>query len=192
MKTSTRIITAAAAALALGAGGLVFAQAGQGPYGRMGAGMGMQQVGMGMQGGVYGGMRGGMRGGMQGAGAMGDPSAQLAAAKAELKITAAQEEAWQAFEKVALEQAQARQATRTAMLAQMQARQQDPNAAANFDHAAQRESMLKARETHQAALDTARQALFAVLTPEQKALAEQRLQSRQGADRGARMHRHAG
>ncbi|MDZ7592128.1 MAG: Spy/CpxP family protein refolding chaperone [Rubrivivax sp.] len=187
MKTSTRIITAAAAALALGAGGLVFAQAGQGPYGRMG-GMGMQQAGMGMHGGGYGGMRGGMRSG----GAMGDPTAQLAAAKAELKITAAQEEAWQAFEKVALEQAQTRQAMRTAMQAQMQARQQDPNAAANVDHAAQRESMLKARESHQATMDVARQALFTVLTPEQKALAEQRMLGSQGAGRGARMHRHAG
>ena len=188
MKTSTKIIAASAAALALSAGGLVFAQAGQGPYGRMsgGMGMGMQHAGMGM------GMNGGGQGGMRGAGAMGDPTAQLAAAKTELKITAAQEGAWQAFEGVVRQQAAAGQATRTAMQAQMQARQQDPNAAATFDYAAQRETMLKLRESHQATLDTARQALFAVLTPDQRTLAEQRLLTGPGAGRGGRMHGHAG
>ena len=48
MKTSTKIIAAAAAALALGAGGFVFAQQGEGHMGhqgRMGAGMGMQEGG---------------------------------------------------------------------------------------------------------------------------------------------------
>jgi len=181
MKAPTKIIAAAAAALALGAGGLVFAQAGQGPYGRMGGGMGM---GMGMNGGGHGGMRS--------ASAMGDPMAQLAAAKAELKITAAQEGAWQAFEGVVRQHAAAGQATRTAMQAQMQARQQDPNAAATFDYAAQRETMLKLRESHQATLDTARQALFAALTPDQRTLAEQRLLTGPGAGRGGRMHGHAG
>jgi hypothetical protein len=191
MKTSTKLITAAAAALALGAGGLAFAQAGPAPYGRMGGGMGMgmgmQHAGMGMN------MNGGMRGGMRGAGAMGDPTAQLTAVKTELKITAAQEGAWQAFEGVVRQQAQAGQAARTAMQAQMPARMPGPGAAAPADFAAQRDAMLKLRESHQATLNTARQALLAALTPEQKTLAEQRLFNGSGAGRGARMmYRHAG
>ncbi len=177
MKTSTQILSIAAAALALGAGGLAFAQAGQGPNGRMGGGMGMQQ-GMGMHGGGPGAMGAGMRG----AGQPGDPAAHLAAAKAELKITAAQEPAWQAFETLVRQQAQARQALR----ATMQARMQDPATAAGIDHAAQREAMMKLRDSDQATRDAARQALFAVLSPEQKALADQRL----GAGPGHRMGGH--
>lgn len=182
MKTSTQIISIAAAVLALGAGGLAFAQAGQGPYGRMGTGMGMQQ-GMGMHrgapDGAYGAMAGGMGGGMHGAGQSTDAAARLAVAKAELKITAEQEPAWQAFETVVRQQAEARQAFRTGMQASMQ----DPAARASIDHAAQREAMLKLRESHQAERDAARQALYAVLSPEQKALADQRL----GAGPGHRM-----
>lgn len=174
MKTSTKLLTLAAAALALGAGGLVFAQAGQGPYG----GMGMHQ-GMGMHDGAQGGMRSGMGAGMRGAGQPADAAARLAAAKTELKITAAQEPAWQAFETVVRQQAEARLALRTAQ----QARLQDPAAAATIDHAAQREAMLKLRDSDQAARDTARQALYAVLSPEQKALADQRM----GAGPGHRM-----
>lgn len=192
MKTSTKLLSIAAAALALGAGGLVFAQAGQGPYGCMGGGPGMQQgtqQGMGMHGGMRGGMgpgaHGGMGAGMQGAGQPADAAAHLATAKTDLKITATQEPAWQAFEAVVRQQAETRQALRTAM----QARMQDPAAAASIDHAAQREAMMKLRDSDQAARDTARQALYAVLSPEQKALADQRL----GAGPGHRMgaHRHA-
>ncbi len=182
MKTSTQLISIAAAVLALGAGGLVFAQAGTGPYGRMGGGPGMHQ-GMGMHG---SGQAAGMRGGMRGMGQPGDAATRLAAVKTELKISAEQEGAWQAYETVVRQQAEARLALRTAM----QARLQDPAAAASFDHAAQREAMLKLRDSDRAARDTARQALYAVLSPEQKALADQRL----GAGPGHRMggHRHAG
>jgi Spy/CpxP family protein refolding chaperone len=82
MKTTTRIIAATIASLALGATGLAFAHAGMGPgdMGRMGAGMGM-----GMQGGGHGGMHG-MHGMRQAA----DPIANLATVKTELKISAAQ------------------------------------------------------------------------------------------------------
>lgn len=181
MKTSTQILSIAAAALALGAGSLAFAHDGPGPNGRMGGGMGMQ--GMGMHGGGPGAMGMGM--GMRGAGQPGDPAAHLATAKAELKITAAQEPAWQAFETLVRQQAQARQALR----ATMQARMQDPATAASIDHAAQRNEMMKLRDSDQATRDAARQALYAVLSPEQKALADQRL----GAGPGHRMggHRHA-
>lgn len=174
MKTSTKFIAAAAAAVALGAGGLVFAQQGEGHMGHMGH-MG---AGMGMQGGSHGGMRG--------AESAADVTDRLATVKTELKITAAQEPAWQKFEGVVRQQADARQAMRSSM----QARMQDPKAADSVDHAAQRESMVKLRDGNRAERDAARQALYAVLTPEQKTLADQKL----GAGHGQRkeMHKHAG
>ena len=180
MKTSTKIIATAAAAIALGAGGLVFAQQGQGHMGnmgRMGQG-GRMGAGMGMQGGGHGGMRG--------AESTADVAARLAAVKAELKITTAQEAAWQKFEGVVRQQADTRQAMRGAM----QARMHDPKAAAEVDHAAQRESMMKLREASQAERDAPRQALYALLSPEQKALADQKLAVGQGQRKG--MHKHAG
>jgi Spy/CpxP family protein refolding chaperone len=91
--------------------------------------------------------------------------------KSELKITAAQEPAWEKYQALVLQQAQTAQATRSAMQAQMQ----DPKAASAVDHAAQHEAMVKLRQEHQAARSAARNELLAVLTPEQKALAEQRL-----------------
>ena len=174
MKTSTKIIAAAAAVVALGAGGLVFAQQGEGHMGhqgQMGAGMGMQDGG-----------HGGMRGSENAA----DVTARLATVKTELKITTAQEPAWQKFEGVVRQQADARQSMRSTM----QARMQDPKAAASVDHAAQRESMMKLRDGNRAERDAARLALYAVLTPEQKTLADQKL----NADKGHRMgmHKHAG
>ena len=114
MKTSTQIITTAIAAIALGAGGLVFAQQGQG------------------DGSMHRGMHGGMHGGKHSAQTAEDVAARLATLKTELAITAAQEPAWQQFEGVVREHAQARQAMR----ASMQARMQDPAAAASTDHAA--------------------------------------------------------
>jgi Spy/CpxP family protein refolding chaperone len=188
LKTSTRILSISAAVLTLGAGGFAFAQASNEGRDCMGGGMGMQQ-GMGKHGGAHGGthggMGGGMGGGMRGAGPA-DVAARLAATKAELKITAAQETAWQAYEAVVRQQAESRQAMRTAM----QARMQDPAAAASVDHAAMRETMHQQRESNQAARDQARQALYAVLSPEQKAVADQRLHFGPGHRKGA--HHHAG
>jgi len=167
MKTSTQIITTAIAAIALGAGGLVFAQQGQG------------------DGSTPRGMHGGMHGGKHSAQTAEDVAARLATLKTELAITAAQEPAWQQFEGVVREHAQARQTMR----ASMQARMQDPAAAASPDHAAQREAMMKLHEKNRAEGDAARKALYAVLSPEQKALADQRLMhGRQGKG----MHKHAG
>ena len=166
MKTSTKIIAAAAATLSLGAAGLVFAnqsQPGAGGCEHQGRGMGM---GMGMEGG-----HGGMRGGMGGADMAARATARLAELKTELKITAAQEPAWQQYEAVVRQQADAMQALRNGMRTRMQ----DPKARAEIDPQAQREAMLQMRQSNQAARDTARQALYAVLTPEQKALADQRL-----------------
>ncbi len=169
MKTSTKIIATVAATLALGAGGLVFAHQGQGGMGNMGPGMGMQ---------------GGGHGGMRGAEGDADITARLATVKNELKITTAQEPAWQKFEGVVRQQADARRAMRSTM----QARMQDPNAAASIDHAAQRDSMMKLREGNRAERDAARQALYAVLTPEQKTLADQKLSAGHGRRHHMSMH----
>lgn len=184
MKISSRILSISATVVALGIGGFVYAQASQDAPGRMGGGMGMQQ-GMGMHGGAQGGMRGGMGGGMRGAGEPADATARLAATRAELKITSDQEPAWQAFEAVVRQQAEARQALRSGM----QARKQDPAAAASVDRAAMRETMHKFRESEQAAREQARQALYAVLSPEQKVLADQRLGAGHGQHKGG--HRHS-
>ena len=121
----------------------------KGHQGQMGAGMGMQHGG---------------HGGMRGAENAADVRARLATVKTELKITAAQEPAWQKFEGVVSQQADARQAMRSTM----QARMQDPKAAASVDHAAQRESMMKLREGNRAERDAARQALYAELAPQAK------------------------
>jgi hypothetical protein len=168
MKTTTRFIALTAAVLALGTSGLVMAHQGKGDAGCTGAGTGHQ--GMGMQHGGPGGMRGA---------SAADVASRLATVKTELGITAAQEPAWQTFETVARQHAEARQAMRSAM----QARMQDPNAAAGVDHAAQREAMMKQRESHKAEGEAARRALYAVLTPEQKAIADRQL----GAGPGHRM-----
>lgn len=184
MNISSRILSISATVLALGIGGFVYAQASQGTHGQMGSGMGMQQ-GMGKHGGTNGGMRGGMGGGMRGAGQPADAATRLAATKAELKITADQEPAWQAYEAVVRQQAEVRQAMDTSR----QARMQDPAAAASFDRTAMRETMQKYRETEQASRDQARQALTAVLSPEQKVLADRMLVDRQaqGPGQGRRM-----
>ena len=97
--------------------------------------------------------------------------ARLDALKAELRITVTQADAWQAYAGVVQQHAEQRQALRTQMWTQMQ----DPQTAATVDRAAFHEAMQALRQQHwddrQAALD----GLYAVLTPKQKALAEQRL-----------------
>lgn len=175
MKTSTRIIAITAAAFALGSGGLAFARQGQGDAGCMGAAMG-QGTGQGM------GKHQGGPGGKHGAGNPAEVASRLAAAKTALAITAAQEPAWQTFEGVARQHAETRQAMRSTMQGTMQGQ------AASADHAAQREVMMKQREGRRAESEAARQALYAVLTPEQKAIADKQL----GAGPGHRMamHRH--
>lgn len=179
MKTTTQIATLTLATLTLAAAGAVFAHPGMG-YG-MGYGMGpgsAQSMGYGMGPGAGPGMGmgPGMRGPMQGpqdAAAVGTRLAQL---KAELKITAAQEGAWNAYAAVAQQQAE----TRLAQRAQMQALMQDPQAAAALDRSAHREAMLKLRDEHLAARGEALKNLQAVLTPEQQTLAAQRLDGGRG------------
>ena len=74
------------------------------------------------------------------------------------------------------QQAEQRLAQRT----QMQAQLQDPQAAAALDRNTHREAMLKLRDEHLAARGEALKNLQAVLTPEQRVLAAQRLDGGRG------------
>lgn len=172
MKTTTKFAAVTLATLSLAVASAVFAHPGMGYGPGMGHGMG---PGMGMGYGMGPGMHG-MRGGMVGPESPAVTGARLSDLKTELKITAAQDSAWQAYATVVQTQAEQRQAHRT----QMQALMQDPKAAAAVDHAAQHEAMMKLRDEHLAARSAALKDLYAVLTPEQKALADQRLQAMPG------------
>jgi len=172
MKLATRIIATTFTLASLATATVVLAHPGQG----MGQGMGM---GMGMMG---HGMGAGMAGHQHGPQTAATAATHLGELKAQLKITAAQEPAWQKFEAFVRQQAEAGQAMRTAMQAQMQSHMNDPKAAP-VDHAAQHEAMSKLRDSHLAARDAARKELYAVLTPEQKLIADQHM----GAGRGHRM-----
>ena len=184
MKTATKIIAATITLASLAAASVVLAHPGQGMGQGRGPGMGMMGhqgmgQGQGMGPGHGMGMMGqGMAGRMHGPQSAANAAAHLGELKAQLKLSAAQEPAWQKFEAFARQQAETGQATRT----RMQALMHDPKAAP-ADQAAQREAMGKLRETHLAQRDAARQELYAALTSEQKAIAEQHM----SAGRGHRM-----
>ncbi len=199
MKTSNSILAVTIIAASLAGAGSAFAHGGMGAgamgmgadhpmgQGMMGAGheMGQGMMGMGHdmgQGhkGMGGAMHAGM-GPMQGPEAPAAVSARLADSKAQLKITSAQEAAWGKYAALVTQQAEAHANMRTQMHAQMS----DPKTASTVDHAAQRETMHKFKQDNLAARNTALTDLYAVLTPEQKAVADQRLQ-------GLRGHRMAG
>jgi Spy/CpxP family protein refolding chaperone len=170
MKTTNRFIAATIAAVALGVAGAALAHPGMGmgPGYGMGPGMGYGMGhGPGMGYGMGPGFGRGMGGPMWGPVTAEAVAADLAGLKAALKITPAQEPAWQKYDTLLRQQAEAGQAMRSAMLAQMK----DP---ASADFAAQREAMLELRATHLQARGEARDELFAVLTPEQKTLLTQR------------------
>lgn len=158
-----------------GSGNCFYGEYGQGAmgYGGWGPHMGF---GPGLRGGYYsGGMGpgmmgygGGPRGGF-GPGAArgwGGPAsgidARLAAIKAELKITADQESAWQIYEKQARQQAESTQA----LFAQAPA-QSAP------DRLKQRAEFAKQRAANIEAMSGAVKDLYAALTPEQQAVADQ-------------------
>lgn len=142
---------------------------GHGPgAGRGGPGM------MGMMGYGPGYDRGGpgMRRGGPGSGPGFSPSAmvdgRLAALKSELKITADQDSAWQAFAAKAKQQAESRQAVRGQAAAQAQTAP---------ERLAQHAEFAKQRAASLDAMTAAVKDLYAALTPEQKAVADQRLAS---------------
>ncbi len=163
--TSTTTTTVAAlvlAALSFATANTVFAQPGMGMGPGMGPGMG-QYAGPGM---------GHRMGGPETAAAV---PTRLAALKAELKITGAQESAWAAYAGVVQQQAEQREATRAQMLAKMH----DPKLS-DAERVALRESAMKVRDQHFAARSAAFQDLQAVLTPEQRAIADSKLHPMRG------------
>lgn len=138
---------------------------GMGPMGGMGHGPGMGGMGaMGAMG--YGPMGRGM-----GPQSFGDPAAmvegRLASLKFELKITPAQEKAWEAYAGKAKQQAEAMRALRTTMQGNTQA--------SAPERLALRTEMMKKRAEQAEGMASALKDLYAALTPEQKAIAEQRM-----------------
>lgn len=119
----------------------------------------------------------GPMGGMAGPRAMmmADPAAMvekhLADTKAELKITADQESAWQTFAGKAKQQA----ASRQEMRGQMQQMQGTAP-----DRMSQRAEMMKTRSEQMTTMSTALRDLYTVLSPEQKVLADKQLPMMQG------------
>ena len=170
MKRSTRFfaVTAVAAAL-LGAVGLSLAHPGGGGWGPGYGGMGYGP-GAGMMGyGPGAGMGGGMGGWMSASEASTVVASRLAAVKADLKITSAQEAAWAAFEKQTQQQAESMQALRQ----QMQEKMHAATPATPDEFTALRDAMFKLRQANADAHAAVVKDLFAVLTPEQRATADQ-------------------
>lgn len=137
-----------------GAGG-PGAMAGAGPRG---GGYGPGMMGQG------GGPRGGYGPGAAGAGQTERADTRLAYLKNELKITAEQESAWEAY----ATQVKARAATMAAFHAQRPSTAQ--SAAERIE---QHASRMKLRAEQAQAMSTAVKELFAVLTPEQQTIANQ-------------------
>ncbi len=171
MKATRKILVGAIAAAALAASSaLVYADpAGPGTgwgncaYG--GPGAGRSAMGPGMMGRGPGAGRGGM---------WSNPAAavegHLAALKVELKITPDQDTAWQAFTAKARQQTETMPARRAQMFAQMSATNQTAP-----ERLAQRTEFAKQRIAGMETMTAAVNDLYAVLTPEQKALADQHL-----------------
>jgi Spy/CpxP family protein refolding chaperone len=164
MKLTTKIVAGAVAALALTAGGLSLAHPGGG-YG-MGYGMGPGY-------GMHGGMGYGMGGWASGPEAEAAVAGWLAALKTELKITAAQEPAWAALEKETRQQAESLQAMHRQMQEQMHGPKAADKTPADFE--ALRAAMFKLRQANAEARAVVVKDLYAVLTAEQKAVADRRL-----------------
>jgi len=151
---------------------------GPGMMGGAGQGYGMGSGMMGGAGQGYG-MGPGMMGGAgQGYGMAGQPGnfsacdgdadEGLTGLKTELGITAQQDAAWQEFVKSATQQSDSRKA----FFAKLQQEKNDSSAPAVF---AQQAEIMKQRQTDMQASATALKNLYATLTAEQKAIADQRL-----------------
>jgi len=177
MKRTYKIVSGIALIASLGIATAVYAHGGFGPGAGPcgGDGTGMSQgfgPGMGSHGyGPMGGMGGpqGMPGHMA-AGANFDPAAmmegRLAFLKSTLKITAKQDAAWQAYSAKAKQQGETMLAARAAMTAQ--------NATGSApERMAQRTAMMKQHLDNMETMNAALKDLYAVLTPEQKAIADQ-------------------
>ncbi len=172
MKSTPKIIAASAAALALALAGAVYAQPGGGPGGGGGPGMGWGMHGgaggPGWMGGGWGHMGFGPYGGMSASDIAAVTTNRTAELKAQLKITPAQENAWKAYEAAVQQQAGAMQTMHT----QMQALWRSQASPGSADFAAQRDAMIKLHDSAWTGYNTALKDLYAVLTPEQKAIAD--------------------
>jgi periplasmic protein CpxP/Spy len=188
MKRATKILITVGTALSLGlAAAAVSAQPygpgwGGGPMGGYGPGWHMGGYGPGPGYGMgpgYGrgyGMGPGMMGGYgpgygmgpqaRFGGYSGNVDENLAALKAQLGITAKQDAAWQEFTKNAKQQSENRQAWFAKM-------QQARSAGSAPELLAQQTEIMKQRQTELAANAAALKNLYAALTPEQKAIADQ-------------------
>lgn len=153
MKRATKIAVAVGLALGLGTA-VVVAQ----PYGGGGGMMG---------GGMMGGRMMGGGPGMMGGGGYGyNVEDRLTAQKSALKITPEQEDLWKAYADVAKKQADVRFAQHEAMW------KSAPSSSAER-YELHSKFMAQRAEQHEA-LSTAYKSLYAVLTPEQRAVADQR------------------
>ncbi|HZN24159.1 MAG TPA: Spy/CpxP family protein refolding chaperone [Burkholderiales bacterium] len=172
MRITHRLLIAAAAAAVMAASAGAYAQA-FGPCGGPGFGSGHGAgygpgfgPGMGGPRAGYGPGPGAAWGGPRGAGPAAGPVAnselRLAYLKNELKLTAGQDAAWSAYESAVKAQAASMLAHRNAMFT---ADQTTDRAALHAAHLNQRAAELEA-------LSTALNNLYAVLTPEQKTIAE--------------------
>jgi protein CpxP len=107
--------------------------------------------------------------------------ARLSELKAQLKITTEQEAAWQAFTGAAKQQASGMQGFREQM---------HQSTGASPDRLAQHTQIMQQRAASMATMTKAFNALYAVLTPEQKTIADQHFGPM--AHRGPAFARHAG
>jgi len=171
MKRVNKIIAGAAGALALVAA-TAFAAAPDGTFGPCGASgaagygpMGMMYGGTGPS--SHGAMGPGARGGMWGGGFGFMSEQRLANLKTELKITTQQEPAWKAFAAKVAEQASQMQAMRAQ---RGQAPGTDATAPANM---ASHIGWMTQRLAGMQAMNTSLTDLYAVLTPEQRSVADQ-------------------
>jgi len=167
MKKLSSVVTSVAAGLALAAAAVTYAQ----PYGGMGPGSG-PGMGMGM---------GPGHSRMAGVDPATRADSRLTYLKTQLQITAAQETAWQEFAATAIQQAASRQAARAQMW---------DSAGTAPERMALRAQMMQQRAASMTTMSNALTALYAVLTPEQKTIADQSFG--RGGHRGMPFARPAG
>jgi periplasmic protein CpxP/Spy len=148
MKKLSSVVTGVVAGVALAVAAVTYAQ----PFGGMGPGFG---PGMGM---------GPGHGPMAGVDPAAIADSRLSDMKTLLKITPEQETAWAAFAATAKQQAVSMQAARAQMW---------DSAGTAPDRMAARTQVMQQRTAGMATMTTALNALYAVLTPEQKATADQ-------------------
>jgi Spy/CpxP family protein refolding chaperone len=152
MKRTRTVIAGVVAGVALAVAAATYAQ----PFGGTGCGHG-PGMGMGM---------GPGHGPMAGVDRSAVAEARLTDLKAQLKINTSQESAWQAFTAQAKQQAASMQASRAQM-------QQEAGTAP--ERMALRAAAMQQRAAGMATMASAFNALYAVLTPEQKAVADQNI-----------------